>query len=351
MAVRAIWRLAFGLVLLLGAILPGHAFISGVWQGGPDTDEDGRFIDCTMTAQSGSGILLAFVISRERAWGLALADERWELNVGTVQDIELKIDSGAPVKAVAKVVDRHGILVPLANDDQLVAAIRQGKLLTISTKTGTFSFELSGTSGALAALAACVAENLAAEKAKSASEVADKRPGEVAAIEPSPSAVAQGQSQRLFTVSEASAFAAELLTSAGVTNYRLIDAAENPMPSFDVVFAYPNGIVGAIAGFKAAGAVDLDQAATTIIADDAKNCRGSFGSGAKESEGADPAKVRRLFTTCRFDGKLVEIHYLLIETDGGNLIEIAHLNRGDASLDIASADSAFLKAAALKKVK
>jgi hypothetical protein len=109
--------------------------------------------------------------------------------------------------------------------------------------------------------------------------------------------------------------------------------------------------VGAIAGFKGAGAVDLYQAANTITADDAKNCRGSFRSGNKESEGADPSKVRRLFTTCRRDGKLVEIHYLLIETDGGNLIEIAHLNRGDASLDVANADSAFLKAAALKTVK
>jgi hypothetical protein len=337
--------------LLLGATAPGHAFISGVWQGGPDTDEGGRFIDCTMTAQSGSGILLAFIISRERAWGLALADERWELNLGAVQDVELKIDSGPPVKAIAKVVDRHGILVPLANDDQLVTALRQGKLLTISTKTGTFSFELSGTSGALAALAACVAENLAAEKAKSASEIADKRPDEVAAVDPNPKAAGESQSQRLFTVGEASAFAAELLASAGVENYRLIDPAENPMPSFDVVFTYPNGIVGAIAGFKEGAAVDLDRAATTITADDAKNCRGSFSSGEKKSEGVDPTKVRRLFTACRSDGKLVEIHYMLIETDGGNLIEIAHLNRGDASLDIANADSAFLKAAALKNVK
>jgi hypothetical protein len=351
MTVRASWRLILGLALILGAATPGHAFNSGVWQGGPDTDEDGRFIDCTMTAQSGSGILLAFIISRERTWGLALADERWELNVGAVQDIELSIDAGAPIKAIAKVVDPHGILVPLANDDLLVTALRQGKLLTISTKTGTFSFELSGTSGALAALAACVAENLAAEKAKSASEMADKHPDELAAVNPKPSPAAEQAPHRLFSESEAAAFAAELLASAGVKNYRLIDPAENPMPSFDVVFTYPNGIVGAIAGYKRMGAIDLDQAANTITADDAKNCRGAFSSGKKESEEADPARVRRLYTACRSDGKVVAIHYMLVETEGGNLIEIAHLNRGDASLDIADADSAFLKAAVLKNVK
>jgi hypothetical protein len=340
-----------GLALISGAVAPGHAFTSGVWQGGPDKDEDGKFIDCTMTAQSGSGILLAFIISRERAWGLALADERWKLNVGAVQDIELSIDAGAPIKAIAKVVDPHGILVPLANDDSLLGAMRQGKLLSISTETGTFSFELSGTSAALAALAACVSENLAAEKAKSAAETADKRPDEVAAVDPKPSAAAKSDPHRLFTESEASAFAAELLTSAGVKNYRLIDPASNPMPSFDVVFTYPNGVVGAIAGYKETGAVDLDRAANTITADDAKNCRGSFSSGKKESEGADPARVRRLFTACRSGGKVVEIHYTLVETEGGNLIQIAHLNRGDASLDVADADSAFLKTAVLNNVK
>ncbi len=165
---RALWRLSLGFALILSAIAPAPAFESGVWQGGPDKDETGQFIDCTMTAQSGSGILLAFIIGRDGDWGLALADERWELDVGAVEDIELSIDTLPPIKAIAKVVDRHGILVPLANDDSVVSAMRHGKLLDISTQAGTFSFELTGTSDALAALSACVAENLGVEKAQGA---------------------------------------------------------------------------------------------------------------------------------------------------------------------------------------
>ncbi len=348
MTVRAI--LGLGFALMLGMAGPGQAFVSGVWQGGPDRDEDGRFLDCTMTAQAGSGILLAFVISRDGAWGLALADERWELNLGAVQDIELGIDAQAPVKAIAKVIDRHGILVPLANDGRLVSTMRNGKLLTVSTETATFSFELTGTSGALTELAACVAENLAAEKVKQ-TELDGGRPDELAAVEGRPSAPRERDPHRLFSESEAMVFTGELLAAAGIERYRLVDPSENPMPSFDVVWTYPNGIVGAIAGFKEMRIIGLDRAVSTIAADDARNCKGAFSSGEKASRGEVAARVKRLFTSCRSNGKSVEIHYTLIETKGGNLIQIAHLNRGDPSLDIADADTAFLGTPVLKNVK
>lgn len=349
MTVRAILRLAFGIALFLSVIAPGHAFVSGVWQGGPGRDEDGRFLDCTMTAQAGSGILLAFIISRDGAWGLALADERWELNVGAVEDVELKIDTQAPLKTIAKVVDSHGILVPLANADLLVSALRRGKMLVIATQTGDFSFELTGTNAALAELATCVAENLAAEKIKSAAPEGNRR-NEHATADPKPIGPTSDP-YRLFSESEAMVFAGELLAAAGVDGHRLVDPSDNPMPSFDVVWTYPNGIVGAIAGFKETRAVGLDEAASAIRTDDARNCSGTFRSGEKSSAGEDAARVRRFFTSCRSNGKSVEIHYTLVETANGNLIQIAHLNRGDASLDIADADTAFLGTTVLKNAK
>ena len=348
MTVRAILGLAFALVL--GVTGPSQAFVSGVWQGGPDRDEDGRFLDCTMTAQAGSGILLAFVISRDGAWGLALADERWELNLGAVQDIELKIDAQAPVTTIAKVIDRHGILVPLANDDRLVSAMRNGKLLTISTETAPFSFELAGTSGALKELAACVAESLAAEKTKQ-TDFEGGRPDELAAVEGRPSAPQGRDPHRLFSESEAVVFAGELLSAAGIERYRLVDPSENPMPSFDVVWTYDNGIVAALVGYKEMGAVDLDEAANAVMADDAKNCKGDFASGRKISQPAKLVSVKRLFTSCRSAGKSVEIHYTLVKTRSGHLIQLAHLNLGAATGNVATADSAFLQASVLSSYK
>ena len=249
----------------------------------------------------------------------------------------LSIDKRAPIAATAKVVDAHGILVPLDNADPVVEAMRGGHKLTVVTPAGKVSFELTGTRDAIAALARCVSENLEAEKA--------------GGVEAKAQEAGDDRGNKLFTASEAEAFASDLLASAGITDYQLIDPTENPMPNFDVVWTYDNGIVAALAGYKDMGAVDLDEAANAVMADDAKNCKGDFASGRKISEPAKLVSVRRLFTACRTDGKSVEIHYTLVKTKSGHLIQIAHLNLGDATGDVADADSAFLHGAVLRSFK
>jgi hypothetical protein len=61
---------------------------------------------------------------------------------------------------VAKVVDVHGILIPLENSGPVIEAMRKGKVLTIVTQGAKVSFQLTGTSDAVAALAACVKDHL-----------------------------------------------------------------------------------------------------------------------------------------------------------------------------------------------
>lgn len=306
------------------------AFTSGGWLGQANFDDDGTFRDCTMTADYANGITLAFIISRDYGWGLVLANEKWNLQVGDEEAVKLAIDSRAPIFGTAKVVDAHGILVPLENADPVVEAMRAGHKLAVVTPAGEVSFQLSGTRDAIAALAGCVSENLAAEKA-----------GRV-------EAKANGGSNRLFTAVEAEAFASNLLASAGITNYEMAEPSETPMPSFDVVWTYANGIVAALVGYREMSAVDLDNAANTVMADDAKTCKGDFASGRKISEPAEAVSVKRLFTSCRSAGKSVEIHYTLVKTRSGHLIQLAHLNLGGATGNVADADSAFLQASVLR---
>jgi hypothetical protein len=149
-------------VLWFMAAAPGtktDAFTSGPWQGGANYDEDGKFSDCTMTAQSKVGVLLGFVISKDFEWGIVLADETRELTVGTTEPVSLLIDAREPIAAVAKVVDVHGILIPLENSDPVIEALRHGKVLTIVTQGAKMSFRLTGTNAAIAALASCVTQH------------------------------------------------------------------------------------------------------------------------------------------------------------------------------------------------
>jgi len=333
-----------GLALTLiafAAATPARAFQSGDWEGQASTDESGKFSDCTMTAAGESGVTIGFIISRNFDWGLVLVDDTWGLPVGSAQDVTLAVDDRAPIPAVAKVVDPHGILIPLENSGPVVDAMRHGERLSVVTQAGKVSLRLRGTRDAIAQLAACVSKQLEAEKAQ------DGNSG-FAALEAKPSADAN---HRLFTGSEAVAFTSDLLASAGVTDYTLIDPTANPMPNFDVVWSYASGIIGALAGYEDMGAVDLDEAATMVMADDAKSCKGDFTSGRKESEEVQGVSVRRLFTACRMPDQTFQIHYTLLKTETGHLIKIAHMNAGNAAGDVARADTALLEGAALQNFK
>ncbi|HEV7462682.1 MAG TPA: hypothetical protein VGN85_02075 [Methyloceanibacter sp.] len=148
--------------LALGAQQAG--FTSGVWTGDANYDGDGKFRDCTMTAQSENGVLLGFVISKDFDWGLVLADDSLDFELGTTEAVLLSIDARDPIPAIAKVVDVHGIVIPLENSDPVLDALRHGQVLTITAETAKVSFKLTGTKDAIAALAACVTEHRETEK-------------------------------------------------------------------------------------------------------------------------------------------------------------------------------------------
>lgn len=158
MSLRAVLFTPVLLAAVAAVDAPG-SFTSGVWQGKANYDDEGYFSDCTMTAEAESGVLLGFVISEAFDWGLVIADESRVFDVGTRKAVLLLVDGRDPIAAMAKVVDVHGILIPLENSDEVVEAMRDGKVLRITTDDKEFSFELTGTREAIAALAQCVTEH------------------------------------------------------------------------------------------------------------------------------------------------------------------------------------------------
>jgi len=71
----------------------------------------------------------------------------------------------------------------------------------------------------------------------------------------------------------------------------------------------------------------------------------------KIAEDEDGIHIKRVFTACRTGGTKVEIHYTLLKTESGHLYQLAHLNLGDATGDIANADGPFLKPDVLSTIK
>ena len=164
MTLKALFLAPLVLAAIAAAEAPQDRFTSGVWRGDANYDGEGQFSDCTMTAESENGILLGFVISKDFDWGIVIADETKTLEVGSRKAVLLLIDTHDPIAAVAKVVDVHGILIPLENSDPVVEAMRAGKVLRIVTDGAEFSFQLTGTREAIAALAQCVSEHEGTER-------------------------------------------------------------------------------------------------------------------------------------------------------------------------------------------
>ena len=173
MTLRASLFLPLLVAAQLAAAFEHAAFISGIWQGEANYDIDGKFTDCTMTAQTEAGVLIGFIISKNHDWGvalaheqraMALADETRRFKVGTSEPVALVVDHLDPIPAIAKVIDIHGILIPLEDSNPVIEALRDGKVLTVVAKDAKFSFKLTGTRAAIAELAACVTEHLESEK-------------------------------------------------------------------------------------------------------------------------------------------------------------------------------------------
>lgn len=150
---------------------------------------------------------------------------------------------------------------------------------------------------------------------------------------------------KLFSEAEAAQFAARLLADAGVTDYKLLAGDENPLQGFDVVWGYPNGIMGGVAGYKNMQDVELDDAVAVIIEDDEAICGGQFSSGKLPSEPIGGVEVRRLYTRCKSSDHPMEIHYTLFKTETGHVIQLAHIAYGDTPDEAAlsQADAPFLQ--------
>ncbi len=142
-------RLWFSGLAVAALIVCGQAsaFKSGNWNGEANNDDNGKFRDCTMLAEYNSGITLAFIITRDFDWGLVLANDKWNLEVGSTQEVTLAVDSRQAIPSTAKAVDSKGLLISLENTGPVVDAMRHGRMLNIVTDSGAVSFRLIGNAG------------------------------------------------------------------------------------------------------------------------------------------------------------------------------------------------------------
>lgn len=384
----ALVALSFGLLGAFGMVDRALAasktvFKQGNWNGKVRySDKTGKFSNCTMSARYKSGFTLTFIITGKFNWGIGLIKPGLNLTKGVSIPVDLFVDGRSVQSSNAKVLSPSFVLVPLKNSTNVVRAIRNGRVLTITTGSTRARFNLNSTRRAVSRLASCVKNyrNTTQNAALNAGGPANGRTtangptaggpttGGPAAggpttprsssplfsdqntPKPAPKPIRAGGPKSVNAGGPASAplpatrkrysatrrikrdqaivWVSNTLSKAGVTGYRIVDPTKHSKRGYDVMWVTPDGVIGAMAVFLNSSRLKLDSVASQVVANDSKICTGDVASGKKKPESIGLTTFRHVFVACEQDTKSFEARYILAKTQNGTIVKIAHLLRG-----------------------
>ena len=287
---------------LFGWIRPSPAetlynFEFAGWTGSAFSEPDGRTLShCAAFANYQNGVSLAFLLWRDRRWGMSFANHSWSLTKGQTYDIKLALDADPPSAAQAVAVSTEAVVVTLGVNarDRFIKA----RELRMKTAGQEFSFTLAGTAQLMPALQRCMETNRSPQPAMAQSNpfVAPAEKG----VPPSQII----QSHR----AEATALLTKILSGAGIAGFRIAEIDKS----------YKHDVYW-IAG-KLFGGIDVivdktpELISATTIGDDATICKGKFASG---STPASETGWFRGFTKCDLGDRSATGFFVIVPRNAG----------------------------------
>ena len=282
---------------------------------------------CSTGVSYNNGNMLIFALDKEFLWRMAIGNEAWNLPSGSSYPISYRIDHGTAISANAQVMDSNFVAVQLADSSALFQSFRRGRKLVINAVGRSLSFDLKSSSKALASTIACVqALNSSGNSNPFTTTGTTRQHGRsVARVDAS-------------LKTEATTLAANMLSSAGITDFELIDELP-PNSSYHAVFTAP-GLYGAVLVLNDP-TVTVTAAVSTVTSTRAKQCKGEFAA-MKLPLGSSGANVR---TACVTSGKSsTETTWLLMPRRKGGIYSIMLVDPGNGtSSDQPSTGSASKK--------
>jgi hypothetical protein len=313
----AIMRALLGIVAALGVATQVQA--GALWQQKINDwsvfayadEHSNAFTHCSAVGRYKSGIYLIFTINRNFDWSIAFANPKWRVKKGQRYDIRYWVDDGEVFYRTAVAYQSDGVSIQLEDSVPLFNAFRRGKRLTVRAETQDLNFLLTDTSKVLTYLHRCA--NAKGQKPSFDGQGSSPFERE-AAISPSPAPVqrsvpatttgSRGGDYR----SEATIFAANLLSALGISGYRMLqphettagfrgDAAWRTSKGSGAVMVLPRALPGA-------------ELSSIVIGAAAKACKSAFASGSLPEE--DDGLMFRLFTKCGTGQNSSTAYYLVV---------------------------------------
>jgi hypothetical protein len=237
-----------------------------------------------------------------------------------------------PLAAKAVAISRDLVRVNLDDNVELFARFRRGHLLSVAAASQVFSFSLTGTSRLLPALLGCARDRGVVTQMAANPFVTN------------PESARSGGARDAQERAEATTFAANLLSLAGVQGFRLLGPSDYPAIKGQARWI-GGQTFGTVNVFTSASAEELKNLPSYLIGADAKACKGTFFSGAiPDSLGGTLARV---FTTCEVDeGKTLTTYYMAVPRKAGGVYVVSTISVG--SEQPAKQTDSSLRSAVLK---
>jgi hypothetical protein len=326
-------RKLLGLAALvwLIALQPAQAallkhFKVGAWDSGAYSDgTQGKFSHCAGSASYNSGIIVTLLINKEYNWGVAFSHPSWNLTPGHDFDLAYVVDGGEPRSTKAKAVSSKQALIGFGGDSDRFKEFSRGHLLRIAAANQVFTFDLTDTAKLLPALLNCVTRQL------------NPTPALASTASPAATPAAHRSDFR----AEATVIAANLLSQAGITGFRIATAEEFPEFKADAIWAAGN-LIGTINVLPTVTAKDLDELRSMVIGGDAKTCKGMFFSGSIPDDGKE--QLTRVFSTCQVKDVSATNYYLAVPRKAGGIYILRTMTSSGSEKPAKEADASIRKA-------
>ncbi len=298
------------------------------WDVASYSDDAGAFTHCAASAAYRNGITLIFSINKRLGWSISFSNPNWQYEVGDSFNLAFTVDRMEPISETAKAITTSGVEIGLADSGQLFRRFRRGNRLRVATENQIYDFNLTGTDEMLTVLLDCARQNGGREEEEI--PVASNRFGPAPTIPtprsiPTPASLPKpGASSSLNKDSsgdpnlkaEATALAANLLSTAKVSGFRLLAPSEQPELKGEARWTVPQGL-GTIQVFPAMSKEDEKSLGGQLVAGHAQVCKGKFSSGSLPDDGKDDRA--RVYSTCETESGTVKLYHFTVPRASGGV--------------------------------
>jgi hypothetical protein len=207
-----------------------ETFVEADWYGKAHANKTtGEFTGCTIESDYNSGASLMFRLAADFEFEVWVGHRDWLFPEGKEIPVKVTVDKVTPRVQDAIVVHANYVAVPIGSSEESFDLFRRGNYLTIAFDDKKVLFHLDGTQRALTKLLECV-EKYRQPKTKVAGSDKPETVTTAAApagVVPTPGAdVPPASGDRLALRLEATEFAANIASAAGIDGFQIISDAE-----------------------------------------------------------------------------------------------------------------------------